>query len=467
MAELIVKATYKNNNFIITRNLTRVTFPFWGIALPIPIFFLSLLALSSLIFGFFSQTAMIWAAIAVMISICLLGLVLQTISMPGIILVNKRGISFPFMLGRGKASNKTLTWAQITQIDIFGGPEKQNKVLVIFTTDFQTIKIPVSEIEEKDIEPLMNALELWAGAEKMQNKAIEFKDQTSAYLGSFTAMWEEELARRFLPTAFNPLPAGRALRKGSLIVSRQIATGGLSAIYLCLENNNKQVVLKEAVLPNSVEDETRLKAKEMFEREAKLLARVDHPGVVKVCDYFIEDSRHYLVLDYLNGQDLRQLVLQNGPRQEYKVIVMAKQICAVMKYLHTQNPCILHRDLTPDNMVMTNDGSVVIIDFGAANEFLGTATGTLVGKQAYISPEQFRGKACVQSDIYSFGCTLYFLLTGKDPEPLSQSHPKELNEHVSEEMDALVAKCTDMEASSRFESFDQIQESSIFYSKTV
>ena len=196
----------------------------------------------------------------------------------------------------------------------------------------------------------------------------------------------------------------------------------------------------------------------MFEREAKLLAKIDHPGIVKVRDYFIEDARHYLVLDYLNGQDLRQLVLQNGPRRESQVQEMAIQICAVMKYLHAQSPSILHRDLTPDNMVMTNDGSVVIIDFGAANEFIGTATGTLVGKQSYISPEQFRGKACEQSDIYSFGCTLYFLLTGKDPEPLSVSHPKELNEHISDQVNQLVARCTDLEAKNRFSSFEEIEQ---------
>ena len=92
----------------------------------------------------------------------------------------------------------------------------------------------------------------------------------------------------------------------------------------------------------------------------------------------------------------------------------------------------------------------MLIDFGAANEFVGTATGTLVGKQAYISPEQLRGKASTSSDIYALGGTLYFLLTGTDPEALSASRPKSQNESVSSAVDDLVKQCTEMEEHDRF-----------------
>jgi eukaryotic-like serine/threonine-protein kinase len=92
-----------------------------------------------------------------------------------------------------------------------------------------------------------------------------------------------------------------------------------------------------------------------------------------------------------------------------------------------------------------------LIDFGAANNFMGTATGTLVGKQSYISPEQFRGKARPISDLYSIGCTLHYLLTGKDPEPLAVSHPRELNAAVTEDMDAFVALLTQQEDEDRMQ----------------
>ena len=90
-----------------------------------------------------------------------------------------------------------------------------------------------------------------------------------------------------------------------------------------------------------------------------------------------------------------------------------------------------------------------MIDFGAANQFLGAATGTIIGKQFYISPEQFRGKAEPASDIYAVGGTLHYLLTGRDPEALMRSHPAKVNDKLSERIDSIVAKCTEPEISKR------------------
>ncbi len=92
-----------------------------------------------------------------------------------------------------------------------------------------------------------------------------------------------------------------------------------------------------------------------------------------------------------------------------------------MLYLHNQKVPILHRDLTPDNLLLDESDALKLIDFGAAHQFVEGVTGTLIGKQCYIAPEQLRGSASVRSDIYSFGCTLYFLLTGNDPVALAPS----------------------------------------------
>lgn len=458
MAELVIKAVYKNNSFSLLRKGTAIAFPVWGILLPLVGVAMFLITVGSLFSPQFMTTTWSFFALCIAALLSISALVLHTLSQPGEIVLTSRGIRFPFLAVQNHASFKQIPWSQINTLEVYDDNKSGN--LVIFLSNGKRIEISLSELDSESIEPIFTAMEIWAGSEKVQLRALELRNNKlkEGGNGSFTQMWEEELARRFHPTAFMPLLPDRMVRKGTLKVVRQLATGGLSAIYLCQENSNQLVVLKESVLPGNAKEETKTKAKEMFEREANLLAKIDHPGIVKVRDYFIEDARHYLVLDYLNGQDLRQLVLQNGPRSVRQVVQMAEQICAVMKYLHAQEPVILHRDLTPDNMVMTNDGSVMIIDFGAANEFLGTATGTLVGKQAYISPEQFRGRACVQSDIYSFGCTLHFLLTGKDPEALSVSHPKEVNEHVSPEMDALVAKCTEVDLLNRFAEFSQIQD---------
>jgi serine/threonine-protein kinase len=131
-------------------------------------------------------------------------------------------------------------------------------------------------------------------------------------------------------------------------------------------------------------------------------------------------------------------------------------MATILKYLHEQDPPLVHRDFTPDNLVLCEDGSIVVIDFGAANEFIGNATGTFVGKHAFIAPEQFRGKACVQSDIYAFGCTLHYLLTGKEPEALSTSDPAQENSRISSELNQLVVACTQLETRDRYQSAAQL-----------
>ncbi|MGH9548289.1 MAG: serine/threonine protein kinase, partial [Terriglobales bacterium] len=207
--------------------------------------------------------------------------------------------------------------------------------------------------------------------------------------------------------------------------------------------------LKESVLPIDTDERTRLKAKELFEREARLLAKIEHPQIAKVLDYFVDNGRDYIVLQYIPGASLRQLVQAKDARVSADAMVWAKQIVQILAHLHAMDPPIIHRDLTPDNLIIGPDGKVTLIDFGASNEFVSQATGTLVGKQAYIPPEQFRGKAQPKSDIFAFGATLSFLLTGDDPEPLSTSHPKESNRAISEEVDSLVAQCTALEPDER------------------
>jgi serine/threonine-protein kinase len=194
----------------------------------------------------------------------------------------------------------------------------------------------------------------------------------------YTQMWEEELGRRFNATAFLPLEPGHTLQRGKLKVIRQLAFGGLSAIYLVQKEELDMFVLKEAVVPLDADADQRSHAEQHLKRESEMLFCLYHPNIAHVIDYFVEDDRNYLLLEYVNGQDLRQFVKQNGPQSEAKVAQWAMQVARALQFVHSQTPPVIHRDVTPDNMVLKNDGTLVLIDFGAANEFLGTATGTLV-----------------------------------------------------------------------------------------
>lgn len=280
------------------------------------------------------------------------------------------------------------------------------------------------------------------------SSSVMSRGKTSGAL-SFTELWQQELGSRFGATAFVPHESGDRLNDGTIRIIGQVAFGGLSAVYLAERNGKDTVILKEAVLPESADEATRKKCFELFDREAQVLARIDHPHIASVYDFFVEDQRHYLVLEYIEGRNLRTYINEFGPQSENKVAIWADEIAEILEYLHTLNPPVLHRDLTPDNMIISRDGSITLVDFGAANDFLGTATGTVVGKNSYIPIEQFRGKSTLRSDIYAFGCTLYFLVMGQDPEPFTESSPRAVGANVSPAIDNLIRECTRVEVSER------------------
>jgi serine/threonine protein kinase len=165
-----------------------------------------------------------------------------------------------------------------------------------------------------------------------------------------------------------------------------------------------------------------------------------------------------LVMEYVAGTPLKSLVLKEGPQPEKLVVELAMQICDMLIHLHGMTPPVVHRDLTPDNLILQDDGQLKLVDFNVAHQLESAATATVVGKHCYIPPEQFRGKPTAQSDIYALGCTLYYLLTGEEPEPLSVSHPREKNASLSIEIDSIVADCTELEAQKRYSDAAQLKE---------
>ena len=268
-------------------------------------------------------------------------------------------------------------------------------------------------------------------------------------------MWEEELGRRFQATAFVPLEPGQSLVGGRIKIVSQLAFGGFSAIYLAQENQLDLVVLKEAVIPANADPSARAEAECRLLKEARILSGFQHPHVARVKDHFVDNGRHYLKMEYINGTDLRQYVKQHGPVNQVQAVEWGIQILEVLQAMHNQDPPILHRDLTPENLVLSA-GKIMLIDFGAANEFAGTATGTIVGKQSYMPAEQLRGKSVIASDIYAFGGTMHFLLTGIDPLPLAVAHPKTHMAALDDRLDQIIAGCSAFEPEDRYQSAKEV-----------
>ena len=274
-------------------------------------------------------------------------------------------------------------------------------------------------------------------------------------------------------------PSGIQLNPGTLLVERykivrRIGGGGMGSVYLAEDLNlaNRPVAVKE-MIEMFADESARSKAIEDFKREAELLARLDHPSIPTIYQYFFDANRgrYYLVMKYIDGGDLatRQRV-SGGKVDEPLVTKWAIDICDVLDYIHSQEPePIIYRDLKPANlMIDARTNRVMLVDFGIARHVAPTQKGvTAIGTMGYAPPELFAGKVETRSDIYSLGATMFHLLTGHDPQdnPLlifdftKNPKPRQINPAISIEMEELMCRAVEHKPENRFVSAAAFGES--------
>jgi serine/threonine protein kinase/membrane protein implicated in regulation of membrane protease activity len=189
----------------------------------------------------------------------------------------------------------------------------------------------------------------------------------------------------------------------------------MKAVYLAEDLRFKARRCALAVMvDNFVSDEARRQAMLSFQREADMLAQLDHPSIPKVSDRFSERDHHYFVMEYVAGQTLEaKLAAAGGRLAQYEAINLALQICDALDYIHSRIPPVVYRDLKPANVIITPEGGVKLVDFGIARHF--TRQGTTVGTIGYAAPEQYQGECEPRSDMYALGATLHQMLSGRDP----------------------------------------------------
>lgn len=303
---------------------------------------------------------------------------------------------------------------------------------------------------ERDRARLLKALERWTPEITRDHELIEAL--SPAQKQSYTELWLQSLSTPPKRERLSPLAPGLIVKSGQYTILRQIGAGGQAIAYLAKADLcESYLVVKEFVLPVFVDKSARKQALEKFESDARLLQNLDHPQVVKLLDYFIEDHRAYLILEHITGRTLRRIVDEQGPMSNEQVLSLAKQMCTILDYLHSLEPSLVHRDFAPDNLILNDDGILKLIDFNVAHQKSSHTVATVVGKHAYLPPEQFRGKPVPQSDLYAMGATLHFLLTGEDPEPVSESHPLLQNSNVAVQLDNIVASCTRLDLKKRYQ----------------
>ncbi|MEJ2448843.1 MAG: serine/threonine-protein kinase [Anaerolineales bacterium] len=258
-----------------------------------------------------------------------------------------------------------------------------------------------------------------------------------------------------------------------------IGQGGMGCVYLAedLRLSGRLCALKAVYYERNLPDDVIQQTREQFEREATVLARLDHPNLPKVSDFFSDQERDYLVMDFVPGEDLRNLMLEEKKRgmflDERKVLGWASQIADALIYLHGQAPPILHRDIKPSNIKLTPNGIIKLVDFGLVKILVsGEKTVTVVhghGSAYYTPLEQYGGDSGhtdPKSDVYSFGATLYHLLTNRPPlearqrflDPDLELPLREINEKISPRTERAIKMAMNIHPDDRIQTMQEFKD---------
>jgi len=263
---------------------------------------------------------------------------------------------------------------------------------------------------------------------------------------------------------------------GRYEIRDRLGSGGMSNVYRATDSILERTVAVK-ILAEHLSDDERFVAR--FRREALAVAKLIHPNIVQVYDTGVDDGRHYIVMEYVEGRSGAQLLQRHGPLEPDTTVEIGVQACAGLDYAHQRG--IIHRDVKPGNLMIVGgpagggEMTVKLTDFGiarAAEQTRITQVGSVVGTAAYLAPEQVRGEeATPASDVYALGVVLYQFLTGRLPyegsslaelavrqqneRPLP---PRTYNDQVSETLSAAVARALEGDPERRFADADELAD---------
>ena len=243
-------------------------------------------------------------------------------------------------------------------------------------------------------------------------------------------------------------------------ILKEIGRGGMSIVYLAMDNRLKKSLVVKDIRKRAESDNEMLVNSLVV--EANMLKRLDHGALPRIYDVIDRQGEIYVVMDYIEGESLKEKLNRERTAAPNEVIDWAKQLSDVLGYLHTRKPNpIIYRDMKPDNIMLTPEGKIKLIDFGIAREFKNenTTDTTNLGTKGYAAPEQLSGKQTdTRTDIYSLGLTLYYLVTGKTlSDPPYELRPiRTWNPSLPEGLEHIIAKCTQAEPGNRYQSCEEL-----------
>lgn len=271
------------------------------------------------------------------------------------------------------------------------------------------------------------------------------------------------------------LSSGTMLNGGKYVIEKKIGAGGFGITYLAQHTIlDRKFAIKEFFMSgynvrNNATNHISLQGIEVsdfdrvrraFINEARTLAHLNNESIVKVIDIFDENGTSYMVMPFVEGSTLKSMVEKDGPMGYEMAVNYMVQICEALSYIHSKN--ILHRDVTPDNVIVTPEQKIVLIDFGSARKFIDNKTQrqTTIVKPGYAPLEQHSAKSRkgAFTDVYSAGAVFYYLLTGERPMDATErvlekmKEPIELNPNIPPQINTIIMKAMEMDGEMRYQS---------------
>ena len=295
--------------------------------------------------------------------------------------------------------------------------------------------------------------------------------QTCARCGLFHPLNVPCVSQALALTDHHDELAAGSILAGRYRIMRTLHQGGMSVVYLAEDSllGNRQVAIKQLRVPASAGAEERREAEAWFAREAYILSVLNHPLVPEYYSSFPEGGTSYIVQEYVEGENLNELVRTHGAFSEDLVLDWAISLCGLLSHLHGLDEPVLFRDLKPANIVLRSSSSSIadrtcplkVVDFGIARHYQPKTVGTVIGTPGYAPPEQYQGLATPQSDVYALGATLHRLLTGFDPEhgtPFCYPGVRTLNPLISPEFAAIVEKSIRLDPAQRYAGANELAD---------
>jgi len=258
------------------------------------------------------------------------------------------------------------------------------------------------------------------------------------------------------------LPVGFVLEK-RYRVTEYVTSGGMAHIYRVEDGRLRNFYCLKEMMDNFRLPEEKEEAVHRFKREAEILAKLKHPSIPRIIDHFVENGKYYLVMEYIEGDDLETLLLRqpDGRFSQEEVELWLSQILNVLEYIHNLTPPVIYRDVKPSNMLKGDNNRIYLVDFGIARIFAPKRKGTLIGTPGYASPEQYKGQVDIRSDIYSLGASLHHMVTGKDPRedvPFNFPPVKSLNPDIDDHLSSIIEKALSYKVEERFSNVEEMRK---------